>query len=210
MPESNCSACRESAIQAIFAQPLVSKPGKEFHYANDNYQLSAAIIELVSGRTYQEFVTSELFTSLSLENTGQLDTKTVQPRQCPGNRTFPRAFFQPIMGTGRVLLNHSGLFRWFTALQKGEVLQNAWVEKLFAPIIPIREGASSLGWFVRETESGIQCVFSRGNEDFGANSLLYVYPERDTVIIVLTQAGNKDGNTSYSRAIHHWLEKQIL
>ncbi|HLF91527.1 MAG TPA: serine hydrolase domain-containing protein [Anaerolineales bacterium] len=200
---------RDSAIAAILAQPLASKPGSVFHYSNDNYQLAAGLIEIVSGITYQEFAITELFTTAGLENTGQLDAKSVL-QLAPALEPFPTRFSNPSWGQQGYYSTTQDLYRWYTALRSEEVLQKEWVDKMFAPVVPIREGASALGWFIGATETGVKRIFSRGNEDFGANSLFYAYPEHDTIIIVLTHTGNKDEEISYSRAIHHWIEKRII
>ncbi|MGH7712171.1 MAG: hypothetical protein ACREOG_12845, partial [Gemmatimonadaceae bacterium] len=56
---------------------------------------------------------------------------------------------------------------------------------------------------------GRPLIFTRGNEDFGPNSLVYVYPDREIVIIVLTHAGNADAQRSWSRVIHAQIEQLL-
>jgi hypothetical protein len=75
------------------------------------------------------------------------------------------------------------------------------VSTLFAPVAPIKEGSAALGWFVGATESGERRIFVRGNDDFGPNSLIHIYPDRDLVVIVLTHAGDKNEDISWSRAV---------
>lgn len=74
-------------------------------------------------------------------------------------------------------------------------------DTLFAPVASTQEGASALGWFVGRTSRGATTVFTRGNDDFGANALLYAYPQSDIVIIILTHAGSTSDGRSWSRAM---------
>jgi hypothetical protein len=89
------------------------------------------------------------------------------------------------------------------------VLSPESVKQLFNPVAPIQEGSAALGWFIGKTERGVRRIFSRGNEGFGANGLIYLYPDTNTAIIVLTHAGNDKDNVSYSRAVQTKIE-QIL
>jgi len=52
-------------------------------------------------------------------------------------------------------------------------------------------------------------LFTRGNEDFGANSLIYVYPDREIVIVVLTHAGNANSQLSWSRFVHAQIQNLL-
>jgi hypothetical protein len=72
------------------------------------------------------------------------------------------------------------------------------------------EGFTALGWFIGRTDRGATRIFTRGNEDWGPNSLLYAYPDSDVVIVVLTHAGNTgDNTTSWSRTIHAKVETAL-
>jgi hypothetical protein len=90
------------------------------------------------------------------------------------------------------------------------VLAPASVTKLFAPRVRIEEGAAGLGWFRSSTASGIRRIFTRGNDDWGPNSLLYAYPDSDVVIVVLSHAGDTRSAESFSRAIHRALEQSLF
>ena len=53
-------------------------------------------------------------------------------------------------------------------------------------------------------------VFTRGNEDFGPNGLIYGYPDTNTVIVVLTHAGQANDEISWSRLVHAKIEKLLM
>jgi hypothetical protein len=56
--------------------------------------------------------------------------------------------------------------------------------------------------------------FSRGQESFGGNAVIYIYPEHDLVIITATNAGPAESGdgavTGWSRRAHEILERVYL
>ncbi|MBI3404937.1 MAG: beta-lactamase family protein [Acidobacteria bacterium] len=200
---------REQAVAAILAQPLAHAPGGEFLYSNDNYQLSAAIVEVASGKEFPRFVRTELLDVAGLHDTGQRiagNKQSVAPAQSP---LPPRLKHLEWGAEGWYSTTHD-ILTWLRALQSGRVLNSSSVNQLFEPVVKIGEGASGLGWFVGATDHGVRRIFTRGNEGFGPNALIYFYPDTDTVIIVLSHAGNKDDNTSFSRAAHAAIERVLF
>ena len=63
---------REQLVKAAFERPLNFPPGTREQYSNTGYSLLAAIIEQVSGRTYDEYVRENILDPLGLRNTGFL------------------------------------------------------------------------------------------------------------------------------------------
>lgn len=49
---------------------LQSKPGDEFSYSNDGYNLLAAIIEISSGKSYEEYVQEAVLDPAGMSDTG--------------------------------------------------------------------------------------------------------------------------------------------
>ena len=78
-----------------------------------------------------------------------------------------------------------------------------------APAICYLALAAALGWFEGTSTATGRFLFTRGNDDYGANSLIYAYLDRDIVIIILTHGGQKDDDTSYSRAALAAIERAI-
>jgi CubicO group peptidase (beta-lactamase class C family) len=60
----------EQIIGLVRDQPLVAKPGTEFHYSNAGYDILGYIIEKVSGEPYAQFVRDNIFRPLGMANTG--------------------------------------------------------------------------------------------------------------------------------------------
>ena len=57
-------------VQQWSRQPLVAKPGAKFAYANMNYVLVGAMLERLTGKTWDELITERLFKPLGLTTAG--------------------------------------------------------------------------------------------------------------------------------------------
>lgn len=202
---------RAEAVQRILAQPLVSAPGAGFVYSNDNYQLAAAVLELVTGGSYEDYVGTELLRPAGLTDTGFAGTRAAR-WVAPTRGPRPARLWQRqwgAIGCGGMLSTTRDLQAWYGALRSNRVLQPASVSRLFEPLVTIQEGAAGLGWFT-STRGGQRCVFTRGNDDSGANGLIYAYPEKEALVVILSHAGEKDDGVSFSRSAHAALEPLLL
>ena len=72
-------------------------------------------------------------------------------------------------------------------------------------------GGTEIGfnWFARSNDDGIFMRFSRGQESFGGNAVIYIYPEQELTIITATNAGPAESGdgavTGWSRRAHEIL-----
>lgn len=192
---------RDTAVRRMLAEPLKARPGAGFRYSNSNTQLAAAVVEVASGVPYPEFVSRYLWLEAGLTDTGFAGPQaslTVSPIQ---RGELPPRLRQGFWGEQGVFSTAGDLFRWYRTLGSGKILTPGSVDAMFAPAIDIGEGQATAGWFRGASQAGNPVIFVRGNEDFGANSLLYAYPRQDVAVIVLTHAGNADAATSWSRLI---------
>jgi CubicO group peptidase (beta-lactamase class C family) len=200
---------RAVAVRRMLADTLVDSTGKRFHYSNSNYQLAVAIVEIVSGIDYKSFVERELLLPLGLRNTGFSGPAGAR-HVLPAVGTIPARLRSSYWGGQGYYSTTADLFHWYRALRGGKVVAPAIAELLFQPVTPIQEGQAALGWFIGKTENGESRIFTRGNEDWGPNALLYAYPTRDAVIVILTHAGNAPDSTSWSRHLLGQLEGIVL
>jgi CubicO group peptidase (beta-lactamase class C family) len=196
---------RATAVQRMLAEPLASAPGARFGYSNNNYQLAVAIVEVASGKPYREYV-RHLWDRAALNATGFAgEAGATSVASVPND--LPERLARTYWGGEGVFSTTRDLLVWYRALRGGKLLSPPNVDTLFTPIAPIQEGATALGWFLGKTSRGAATVFTRGNEDFGANALFYAYPESDIVIIILTHAGSTSDARSWSRVIHARIEE---
>ena len=66
----NLDEVRYWVIGELVRQPLQSKPGTKFAYANMGYILAGAMLERVSGKTWEELIVERVFNPLGLKSAG--------------------------------------------------------------------------------------------------------------------------------------------
>jgi CubicO group peptidase (beta-lactamase class C family) len=200
----------QDAARTILALPLAAAPGERFIYSNENYQLAVAVVEAVSGERYAEFVRDRLFAPAGLHDIGQLGGAQGVAALSPMAAPLPPRLRELRWGGFGYYATARDFFAWYEALRTGAVLERESVTQLFAPLVKIGEGQAALGWFVGATPGGEPFVFTRGNDDIGASSVLYAYPRSGVVIVVLSHAGQKTEERSWARAVHARIEEILF
>ncbi|MBT8103091.1 MAG: beta-lactamase family protein, partial [Gammaproteobacteria bacterium] len=117
-------------IELFADQPMRFSPGTDFSYSNSGYTLLGAIIERVSGKTYAEFLRTEVFEPLGMDDT-QYGGRHVVERRASGYEGHENQYFNalPISMThphaaGALLSTVDDLARWNTALFGGRLLSD--------------------------------------------------------------------------------------
>ena len=123
---------REEAIRRIMAHELLFKPGTERRHSHAAWGLVAAIVELVSGLSYQEFTQEMLFAPAGMLDTGFYGEPIPKERLAigygslsSGERNAP-PYWGPtswlVLGSGGMTSTTGDLYRWQVALRKGLIL----------------------------------------------------------------------------------------
>ena len=68
--DGNLDEMRSWLVRQWSKQPLAAKPGTRFAYANMNYILAGAMLERLTGKTWDELITERIFTPLGLKTAG--------------------------------------------------------------------------------------------------------------------------------------------
>jgi CubicO group peptidase (beta-lactamase class C family) len=204
---------RVLAVQKILSQRLVGIPGADFKYSDDGYVLLAAIIEQASGGLYEDYLKSHLFADAKMTHTylwGERDS------------TNPHQMAQMLLkldpslkrpqwgqrGSGGVISTAADLWRWWGALDSGRVLSNKEVQELLRPRTISASGFGvGFGWFSSPTQRKTTSYWTRGNEDFGYNAILTVYPTEEWVVAVTSNVF--DGQKPWSRVVAQDVETLI-
>lgn len=114
-----------------------SDPGEAFAYNNSGYVLLGAIIEKVSGKSYEAFVQENIFDKLGMENSYYGGHQKIIPRRVDGYQfvgdDFSNALFLSMTqphAAGSLLSNVDDLAKWDQALFSGQVISDASFRKM--------------------------------------------------------------------------------
>lgn len=191
---------RDEAVRAILQLPLASPPGAKFGYSNVNYVLLAAIVELKTGKPFEQVVREELLAPLGLVHTGfwfDKDSRSVAPTKEPLPTRLRTRTWE--LGGGGMYSTTHDLLRWEAGLRSGQVLDRDATALVFSDQIKIQEGYAGFAWFHGRTPKGSEFWFTRGNDSFGPNALIYVYPETHVTVVITSHSGDAPSEVGWSR-----------
>ena len=200
---------RDEALAAILELPLELPPGSGFRYSNDGYTLLAIIVDAVSGASYEAYLQASVIEPAGLRHAaswpqlargGEVIPPLVNP--LPADAYAANWDFRGAVG---MRLSIADLHRWVLALDRHEVLNQRQLEQLLGPHVTTRSGLEvGYNWFWEATDEARNMLWTRGQEQFGANAVVYLFPGTDLFIAAATHAGPAETGsgpvTGWSRA----------
>jgi CubicO group peptidase (beta-lactamase class C family) len=207
---------RDLAVRAILRDRLAPARGTGFYYSNENYELLAAIVEVVSGRRFEDFVRENILAKARMDDTKFWEEAEGlgSPAAAPKNRELGPAILKRnwgYLGSGGLYTNVDDLHRWFAALCGGRILQPESLSLMWQPQVELSETSVAYGWFISKPGPSRKEIWTRGTEDWGHNGVLRWFPEAKVLIIVLTNSGELgDKNVTGNRLISDGISKLIF
>jgi CubicO group peptidase (beta-lactamase class C family) len=206
---------RDSAVRQILKDKLKFKSGKDFSYSNENYELLGAIIEILTRQNYEDVLRRLIWNQASITDTKFWGETQGADQQiiAEKNRVLDAAALSRNWGyiaSGGIYSNVTDLYRWFIALRKGVFIEPKSLEQMWTVQKKLSETGVAYGWFVSSSEWGKE-IWTRGTEDWGHNGVLRWFPERNVVIIVLSNSGERgDKNITANRFISDGIAKIVF
>ena len=172
---------RDGAVSAILAQPLDYPPGTRYRYMDDDYQLLAAIVEVASGLTWEDYVTRELLQPARMWSTG-FQGGDWGHKGANGMRTTAR-----------------DMYRWLSVIHHEQLFGRAESRELESPLMHVRseppyEIHYGYGTRIYVRNGRIAEVMHSGTGDSNNTSVARLLSD-GTMVIVLSNAGMHHGTT---------------
>ena len=191
---------REEFIELAWQSPLVHDPGEDYLYSNVGYSLLAAVIEKVTGQSYEAYLRNALFLPAGMENTGYLlpnwqgDQVAIgyhrgkalgRPNEQPWAEDGP---YWHLRGNGGLLSTAEDMYRWHQALLGKTILSNPAKEKYYTPFVaetPDEFSFYGYGWVIVPTpRETLLITHNGGNGIFFAD--FWRYPTEEIAIFIAT------------------------
>jgi CubicO group peptidase (beta-lactamase class C family) len=198
---------RADYVKAMLKEPLVAEPGAVFAYSNVGYALLAAIVEEVSGGSFEAYCEKHLFAPAGLSDTGFINDQDLVKSGRASRRRMPRGRWTAARwywgwgykGMGGTVTTVIDLLKWDRALRGDTVLNEASRRALYTPY----KSRYAYGWKVDVTDRGTRKVHHAGGvAGYGINVVRYL--EEDVCVFVLTN----DGRDAY--AVTAALERHLF
>lgn len=174
-------------------EPMDFVPGEEFKYNNSGYILLGYIIELVSGKTYKEYIEESLFKPLGMYNSFYESTSNIIKNRARGYKfdrnEYKNADFLDMSNpyaAGSLISTVDDLFTWYNALMQYKVISKASLEKAHSPY-KLNNGKPTeygYGWFVSNLK-GHQIISHGGGITGYLTYSLYI-PDEDIFVAVFS------------------------
>jgi CubicO group peptidase (beta-lactamase class C family) len=167
-------------IAWVKTKPLDFLPGSKSSYSNTGYGFLGYIIERVSGKPYDQFITEEILLPTGMKDTGTLRDEALIPNRAdgyqpalgnPGLRNAPFYDKTILTGSGSLYSTIGDLYSWCRAVETDRFFD---VGKLAYPY----------GWGARETSSKVKYIEQSGR-DPGFASHIAIFPDNHLIVIVL-------------------------
>lgn len=175
-----------------------NRPGRSFNYCNTNYCVLAAIVEKVTGDSFGKYLNSQIFTPLGMQNTYLVTDTTIAATK---NRTdghqygrrLEKDYYDEVVGDKGLYSTALDIYRFYNGLTKGLILEKKMLNEAFTPRSFERDGIRNYGYGFRMhiKEDHTPRFIYHGGWWKGYNTMLWVCPEDDAVIIVLGNTYNR-------------------
>ncbi|MET7255025.1 serine hydrolase domain-containing protein [Dyadobacter fermentans] len=175
-----------------------NRPGRSFNYCNTNYCVLAAIVEKVTGDSFGKYLNSQIFTPLGMQNTYLVTDTTIAATK---NRTdghqygrrLEKDYYDNVVGDKGLYSTTLDIYRFYNGLTKGLILEKKMLDEAFKPRSFERDGIRNYGYGFRMhiKEDHTPRFIYHGGWWKGYNTMLWVCPEDDAVIIVLGNTYNR-------------------
>ena len=173
-------------IATVRDKPLDFPPGEKMSYSNSGYLVLGYVIERVTGGSYEQFVTDNIFTPLGMKDSGYDSNTAIIPRRAAGYT--PSAAGPVNAGYIHMSIPHAAgalysttedLLRWEQSLFGGKLISAASLAKMTTPF----KNDYAFGLTV-QTVSGRKVIHHGGGID-GFNTFLAYYPDTKVTVAVL-------------------------
>lgn len=202
---------KDEFIKLYCSGDLEFEPGSQFKYNNSGYFLLGAIIEEVTGLTYEEALFKFILAPLGLENTGYDMHGPLLAKRATGYvKTGDGYLNSPYLdmglpfSAGALYSTVEDLYLWDRALYTSELLSDSYKQIMFTPYL----GNYAYGWRVGLAPLGNEGdslnIIAHGGGINGFNTLITRMVDDQHLVVLLNNTGGTKLN-NMSTAIRNIL-----
>jgi len=190
-----------AAFSGYKEQKLQSRPGERFEYANAGFIVLAAILERVSGQSFEAYMQEHVFRPAGMLHTTTVSSPPPQNMAVPydldprddvsASPPFTADFV--LFGCGAIRSTANDLVAFGHALDGTTLLSESSKRQMFTPVRDDVGGAAprpsqmALGWFVQK-EAGHELLWHGGafRPPYGFKADLVHVPDAKTTVVILS------------------------
>lgn len=177
---------------------VMNKPDHFFAYNNTNYAILAAIIEKVSGQSFDQYMQENIFTPAGMSHTfagtsphPEATRKRTQGYQ--NGRKLEKDYYDDIMGDKGIYSTAPDLLKYYQILKDGSVVSKENLREMYTPRSFEHPGIRNYGFGFRLWVNKLQqtdYIYHTGWWK-GYNTIMFFDLRDDFVVIVLSNKYNR-------------------
>ncbi|HYS54566.1 MAG TPA: serine hydrolase [Thermoanaerobaculia bacterium] len=186
---------------------LEFEPGSKFSYDNSGYFLIGAIIERVTGKSYEQNLKERIFDPVGMKNSGYDRSDVVIPRRASGYLLTPDGYQNATyldmtipFAAGSLYSTVEDLYKWDRALYSDKLLSPELEKIVFTPVL----NNYAFGWAVHKVKlddkSEVNVISHDGGIN-GFNSTIVRFPDTQDLIVLLDNTSRGDKIDDLGRGI---------
>ena len=185
-------------IKEYCSGDLEFEPGTKFNYNNSGYFILGAIIEHITGKSYEENIVENICKPLGLNNTGYDNFEKIMSKRAAGYektgsgyRIAPYLDMALPYAAGSLYSTVEDLYKWDMALRGEKILSKKYMDDIFKGRVDARNSQYGYGWFIDTISIDEQklVVYNHGGGINGFNTINYIVPQKSQVVILFSNAG---------------------
>ncbi|TDB68952.1 serine hydrolase domain-containing protein [Arundinibacter roseus] len=175
-----------------------NRPNRSFNYSNTNYLVLAAIVEKVSGVTFEAYLQKQILAPLGMTHTF-LNTNAADstlPFRTVGHqygREVPKDYYDEVVGDKGLYSTTGDLYRFYKGLTANCLLSRKTMREAFSPRSFERKGMKNYGYGFRmhlDEREEARYIY-HGGWWKGYNTMMWMNPADDFIIIILSNSYNR-------------------
>lgn len=193
--EKECGTTKKMTTRegiAIFKEwDLLHKPGSEYQYTSYGYNLLGAVIEEVSGQSYEKFMEEQVWQKIGMENTGVDYLYDLIPGRVRGYRKLGNKIqnTRPVstslkVGGGGTRSTVIDMVRFAQGLNQGKLLSQDYLDKMWTSMITTgkKQTRYGMGWTVANFKG--RFTASHSGEQEGTRTYLLHFPSHKLTVAI--------------------------
>ena len=202
-------ASLDEVLKRFYDKPLLFTPGEGFQYSGVGYFVLAKLIEVESGKSYDEFLQENIFIPLGMSSTGSDHPEVILEKRARGYiivngrlNNAPTLYIPILTGGGNLYSTVEDMAQWDRALRNKKLISQESYNALYRP----ERNNYAYGWMVAEKEGLRVLNHSGGVPGFSSNILRI--PEKKICVAVMTNVTPCDVGTITNRLAKMVLENK--
>lgn len=176
------------------------KPGSQWSYNNSGYYLLGAIIEEITGMTYEEALHQYILDPLEMNDSGFDHFETILKKRATGYthifldyRNSPYLNMALPYAAGSMYSTVEDLYKWDRSLYTTDLLSQESLDLFFKPYVEAMGAHYAYGWAIKENDidndGTPEKIIQHGGGINGFNTLIERVPSKNQMVVLLNNTG---------------------